>query len=77
MIRRGSKGSRVIALFQFGEQAEKVSIEIPAGRWQRVLDSATPRWGSAGSEIPELLESPGKMNLELQASSVLVLRESE
>ena len=77
MMRRGSKGARVIAVFQFGEQPEEVSIEIPPGRWQRVLDSATPRWGSAGSEIPEVLESAGKMHLGLQPSSVLVARESE
>ncbi len=77
MMRRGSKGARAIAVFQFGEQPEEVSIEIPPGRWQRVLDSATPRWGSAGSKIPEVLESPGKMHLGLQPSSVLVVRESE
>jgi maltooligosyltrehalose trehalohydrolase len=77
IMHRGSKGARVIAVFQFGEQAEKVSIEIPAGRWQKVLDSATPRWGSAGSEIPEVLESAGKMHLGLQPSSVFVVRESE
>ena len=76
-LRRGSKGARVIAVFQFGERAENVSIEIPAGRWQKVLDSATPRWGSAGSEIPEVLESAGKMHLGLQPSSVFVVRESE
>ena len=77
MMRRGSKGARVIAVFQFAEQPERVSIEIPAGRWQKVLDSATPRWRSAGSKIPEVLESVGKMHLELQPSSVFVVMESE
>ncbi|MGA8104234.1 MAG: DUF3459 domain-containing protein, partial [Candidatus Acidiferrales bacterium] len=76
-MRRGSKGVRVIAVFQFGEQAEGVSIEIPAGRWQKVLDSATQRWGSAGSEIPEVLESAGTMHLRLQPSSVFVVSESK
>ena len=76
-LRRGSKGARVIAVFQFGERAENVSIEIPAGRWQKVLDSATERWGSAGSETPEVLKSAGRIDLKLQGSSVFVLRETE
>jgi len=77
LMRRGSKGARVIAVFQFGEQAEEVSIEIPAGRWQKILDSREPRWGSAGSEIPDVLESAGKTLLRLQPSSIFVVREAE
>ena len=77
MIRRGSKGSRVITVLQFAEHAETIAVEIPPGRWQKVLDSATPRWGSAGSQIPEVLESAGKVHLQLQPSSIFVARESE
>jgi maltooligosyltrehalose trehalohydrolase len=77
MMRRGSKGSRVIVVFQFGEQPEQVSIELPRGHWEKVLDSATPRWGGAGSEIPEVLRSAGNMHLQLKPSSVFVVREAE
>jgi maltooligosyltrehalose trehalohydrolase len=77
MIRRGSKGARLIAVLHFAEHAETVAVEIPSGRWQKVLDSATPRWGSAGSQIPEILESAGKVHLQLQPSSIFVVRESE
>jgi maltooligosyltrehalose trehalohydrolase len=77
VLRRGDRGARVVSVFHFGERGEKVPVEIPAARWQKILDSKTERWGSGGSEIPDWVESTGKIELQLGASSVFVLREME
>jgi maltooligosyltrehalose trehalohydrolase len=77
VLRRGERGARVVSVFHFGERGEKVPVEIPAARWQKILDSKTERWGSGGSEIPDWVESTGKIELQLGASSVFVLREME
>lgn len=59
VLHRWQPGNQILALFNFQEQALPVSPELPAGDWQKVLDSEATEWQGSGSTLPERLE-PGK-----------------
>jgi maltooligosyltrehalose trehalohydrolase len=64
-IQRWCAASRVVAAFHFDETQTQIALPVPAGRWQKRLDSMEQRWGGEGSQIPDALVSRG----EVQVSS--------
>src|SRR5260370_6172687 len=44
-VRRWSVSSHILAVLYFGEEPSQLVLPIPAGCWQKKLDSAEPRWG--------------------------------
>jgi maltooligosyltrehalose trehalohydrolase len=59
----------VVALFYFGSEPATLSLDIPAGTWQKVLDTADDRWqitqAGAATTLPGHLESRGSVSLTL------------
>jgi maltooligosyltrehalose trehalohydrolase len=64
-IRRWSGESQICIAFHFGEPKVKVDAPIPAGRWERFLDSAVQKSGSDGGSAGKYLKSTGVARLEL------------
>jgi maltooligosyltrehalose trehalohydrolase len=71
-VRRRSIIDEVCMIFYFGNESRKTMVAIPAGRWQKRLDSAEPRWQGPGSAIPEDLQSTGRANLFLPPHAVVL-----
>ena len=59
-LRRWNGASRVFAVFNFDTRPVELSLPIPAGQWQELLESAEKRWQGSGSEVPESIDSRGK-----------------
>jgi maltooligosyltrehalose trehalohydrolase len=72
-VRRWSGESEVLSVFHFGEAQWHFCLPVPAGSWQRLIDSADARWGGAGVSVPETLESDGELALSVRPKSFIVL----
>ncbi|MDY7022024.1 MAG: DUF3459 domain-containing protein, partial [Cyanobacteriota bacterium] len=62
-IRRWSKGSEVLCILSFNDQAvttESISVD---GNWQKRLDSTDQKWMGNGSNLPETLTSSSSLTL--------------
>jgi maltooligosyltrehalose trehalohydrolase len=57
--------SEALMLFNFGDAPASVRAPVPAGEWQKHLDSAEERWQGSGSSIPETLVSEGEVTISL------------
>jgi maltooligosyltrehalose trehalohydrolase len=64
-IRRWSETEEVAAVFHFGEERETLSIPLPKGRWDMILDSAAERWHGPGEGGAVRLTSGGDVTLSL------------
>ena len=51
----------VLVLLSFAREPRDFGQLVPAGAWQRVMDSSEPRWGGSGVASPERLPSPAAM----------------
>ncbi len=69
-LRRWSAGRELLTLFHFGSANVTISLRWPPGEWEKILDSAEPRWNGPGSSLPACIESSGEHNLALVPHSV-------
>ena len=76
LVRRWNGASRVLAVFNFDTRAVELSLAIPAGQWQKQLDSAETRWQGSGSQVPESLDSPGDKLISIAGSAFCLFVES-
>ncbi|HUG89210.1 MAG TPA: malto-oligosyltrehalose trehalohydrolase [Planctomycetaceae bacterium] len=53
----------VFVVFHLGESAAPLSAPLPAGRWEKIIDTADARWDGPGSSLPAELESSGEVPL--------------
>ncbi len=68
-LHRWSTASRILALFHFGDAQVKVMLPVPAGDWQKRLDSSDQRWCGEGSFLPDVLCSDSKEPVTLSPES--------
>ncbi len=71
-LRRWSGNSEVFAVFNFGDAEIAVAVNVPEGRWRKLLDSADERWQGEGSSLPEMLRLEGEGTLALSPLSFAV-----
>ena len=60
LLRRGTGADQVLGLFNFGEKRRTVALPRQHPPCRRLLDSAQPEWGGAGSPAPEELPGGGR-----------------
>lgn len=70
--RRRSGEAEVCLVFSFNPEETAVTLPVPPGRWQKVLDAAEERWLGGGSAVPDALLSPGEVTLNLCPYACLV-----
>ena len=68
-LRRWSAASQIFAVFNFDARPVQLSLPVPAGHWQKQLDSAESRWQGKGSQVPETLDSQKEVRLTVPASA--------
>jgi len=71
-LQRSDGTSEAFAVFHFGEMTEALALPVPAGCWQKRLDSTDLRWHGVGSELPASFESNGESILSLPAKSFVL-----
>ncbi len=71
---RWGPDAEVLFVGNYGIYPTLLTVEVPAGEWIKVLDSAEPRWQGPGSELPGLACSDGRLTLRVPAHSAVVYR---
>lgn len=57
--------------FSFCARPIELTLPVPPGRWQVLLDSTDAEWGGPGRGVPSALESAGEVQLQLAPHSVI------
>jgi maltooligosyltrehalose trehalohydrolase len=71
-VRRRAGDEEALQVFNLGKVRVEVPLPVPAGVWQKTLDSAEERWLGNGSRLPELLRSEGQITLSVGPLSFAV-----
>jgi len=72
-IHRWSRTDEAFVIFHADDKVVSTALPLPAGRWEKKLDSRDASWGGAGSGIPWSFESTGDLRMELVPYSFLLL----
>jgi len=72
-IRRWKGDNEVETVFNFADNDVLITLPVPAGSWKKRLDSAEQNWLGNGSAMPEQLNSPGEVALDLMPKSFILL----
>ena len=73
VLRHGNGDDQVYAIFNYSRALTSTALSLPRGNWQKILDSADPRWlGSGTTPLPEQ-DSDGLLTLPLNGRSFIVL----
>ncbi|MFW6110546.1 MAG: malto-oligosyltrehalose trehalohydrolase [Thermoproteota archaeon] len=62
-IRRWHGEEQVFLLMSFNSKRSEVSLELPEGRWIKILDSSRRKWGGQGSKAPRKIEKRQKLTV--------------
>ncbi len=73
-IRCWKERDEAILLANFSLLPQEVGLPLPAGSWQKELDSEDERWGGKGSRVPQQVQSAGRVKLRLDRHGVLLYR---
>lgn len=71
-LRRWRGTGQTAAFFHFGSSPASLAPSLPPGRWEKLVDSSDRRWGGAGSEVPESLQSHGSVTFSLIPKSFVL-----
>jgi maltooligosyltrehalose trehalohydrolase len=69
LMRRWERDQTSLILYNFNDLEVSLAPALPAGYWQKIFDSAAPRWDGPGTHLPELLNAREETLLSLSASS--------
>ena len=67
-IRRFMGESSVLCLFSFNNMQQEVTLTLPQGSWEKVLDSSAQHWRGPGEAAPDAVNQAGAA----QACSIVV-----
>jgi maltooligosyltrehalose trehalohydrolase len=73
VVKRGDAHSPALIVCHFGQTPTEISLPVPPGRWQRILDSAEERSCDEGNPPPPVFESQGEARFFLNPWKFLVL----
>jgi maltooligosyltrehalose trehalohydrolase len=73
-LRRWYETDDVMLLYHFGTSPTTLTLPVPAGQWQKRLDTAAEQWHGPGSTLPDLLMADGEVLLTLpgQAGALFI-----
>lgn len=76
-LRRWADKEEACLIYNFASAHVEVRLPIPAGEWEKRLDSAAEIWHGEGSSIPLYLESNGNILLKLNPQTVILLTKAK
>jgi maltooligosyltrehalose trehalohydrolase len=64
-IRREAGGTAALCLFSFSNMQEELTLTLPKGNWEKILDSSDHKWRGSGEVSPGVISvtEPGADNL--------------
>lgn len=77
-IQRQAENSTVVCLFSFSNTQEQVVLNLPAGNWEKLLDSSAQHWRGPGEVAPASVASAegGSSPVSINPFSLLVYSRS-
>ena len=72
----GSNASHAYCLFNFEKNEVNIAVSMPAGLWNKVIDSSDSAWNGPGSLLPEQIRNNDHVTLHGQ-SVALYVREGD
>ena len=73
-VRRWKESNQVFTIFHFKDAAAQLSLPIPSGHWQKLLDSSDLRWAGGGSSMPERFTTSSETRLTVGPKSVVLFQ---
>lgn len=64
IVQRRHKESRFFSIMGFNKKEVSISLNIPPGKWQKVIDSTDIIWQGPGSSLPERFSSKRKLTIK-------------
>jgi maltooligosyltrehalose trehalohydrolase len=76
-VQRHCGNSSVLCLFGCSNMEEEISLALPKGSWEKVLDSSEHHWRGPGAQAPDNIEASGsETKICVNAFSVMVYASS-
>lgn len=72
IVRRGRPPQDAFILMNFSKEPDTITLNLPEGHWEKLLDSSDERWGGPGSRLENLMKAASERNLTLQPLSIVV-----
>jgi maltooligosyltrehalose trehalohydrolase len=63
LIQRWHEINNVLLIMHLDENPATLTLDLPPGRWQKMLDSAEPEWNGPGSDFPKDPETGQLLNV--------------
>jgi maltooligosyltrehalose trehalohydrolase len=70
LLRRSIANKHSLCLMNFGLSDEEIKIELPAGKWHKIIDAADERWLGTGSSLPDSIS--GSIEFKMCAQNFLL-----
>jgi maltooligosyltrehalose trehalohydrolase len=74
VLRRWAKDDEVIEILHFNANFSSVTLQIPSGTWNTILDSSDPVWGGNGISLDDEFMSNGEIVARIHPYSFIILR---
>ncbi|MFN3323770.1 MAG: malto-oligosyltrehalose trehalohydrolase [Bryobacteraceae bacterium] len=74
LLRRRDGEDECLILLAFSQSVETLEFDLPRGRWNKLIDSASAAWNGPGAPAPESIASDGRVSLALNPRSCLLFR---
>ena len=73
LLHRWQDNSQIFTILNFNDRDVELESIFPAGKWQKILDSAEPKWMGTGSDSPEKIDP--KQKLLIKSHSFVVYQQ--
>lgn len=70
-LHRWQANSQVFSILNFSDRDIELKNIFPTGKWQKILDSAEPKWMGSGSDLPKKTDVP-KQKLLIKSHSFAI-----
>ncbi|MGF1590769.1 MAG: malto-oligosyltrehalose trehalohydrolase [Pleurocapsa sp.] len=71
LLHRWQNNSQVFSILNFNQQDVNLKIDFPPGKWQKIFDSAEPKWMGSGSSLPEqITRQTAELSIKSQSFAI-------
>ncbi len=64
LLHRWQDNSQIFTILNFNDRDVELENIFPEGKWQKILDSAEPKWLGTGSDSPEKIDPKQKLSIK-------------